>query len=184
VLPTLEFRGNIKLRRAGKDLTDVDLVIVDMSGNHIILVQLKHQDPYGDDFATMLARTGRLNQQVSDWLRKVRSWLVAASTAELCATFRLPSRPTRPEISLLVLTRHYAHSLRLVVTGDDATFSNWNQLVTAIARLHERVRDATTGHLIEELRALSTPEEEEHLPEPSSVWAVGNLRFMIEQEQA
>lgn len=183
VLPTLEFRGNIKLRRAGKDLTDIDLVIIETSGDHIILVQLKHQDPYGDDFATMLARTGRLNQQVSDWLRKVRSWIAAASTAELCATFRLPSRPTRPEISLLVLTRHYAHSLRLVVAEFDATFSNWNQLVTAIARLEERAGDATTVDLIKELMALSTPDEEEFLPEPSSVWTVGNLRFTIEQEQ-
>ncbi|WP_418136362.1 hypothetical protein [Agrobacterium sp. El2ro-1b] len=182
-LPTLEFRGNIKLRRAGKDLTDIDLVIVEKSGEHITLVQLKHQDPYGEDFATMLARTGRLNQQVSDWLRKVRSWLDAASSAELYATLRLPARPTRPEISLLVLTRHYAHSLRLVVADEDATFSNWNQLVTAIAQLRERAASATMCHLIKELRGLSTQEEEEHLPEPSSVWTVGSLRFTIEQEQ-
>ncbi len=183
VLPTLEFRGNIKLRQAGKVLTDIDLVIIEASGDRVILTQLKHQDPYGDDLAAMLARTGRLNQQVGDWLRKVRSWLAAASTAELCATFRLPARATRPEISLLVLTRHYAHSLRLVVTEFDATFSNWNQLVTAIARLEERAGDVVTGHLIEELKALSTPDEEEHLPEPSSVWTVGSLRFTIEQEQ-
>ncbi|MGV1758884.1 hypothetical protein ACQZ6F_19065 [Rhizobium sp. A22-96] len=183
VLPTLEFRGNIKLRRAGKDLTDIDLVIVETSGDHITLVQLKHQDPYGDDLATMLARTGRLNQQVSDWLRKVRSWIDAASAAELCATFRLPARPTRPQISLLVLTRHYAHSLRPVVAEFDATFSNWNQLVTAIARLEERAGDTAMGDLFEELKALSTPDEEEHLPEPPSVWTVGSLRFTIEQEQ-
>lgn len=183
VLPMLEFRGNIKLRRAGRDLTDIDLLIVESSGDHIVLVQLKHQDPYGEDFATMLARTGRLNQQVSDWLRKVRSWLDAASTAELCSTFRLPSRQTRPEISLLVITRHYAHSLRLIVDEVDATFSNWNQLVTAVARLQERTGTNTIGNLIHELRALSTPDEEEHLSEPSSAWTVGNLRFTIEQER-
>ncbi len=183
VFPTLEFRGNIKLRRAGNVLTDIDLVIVETSGDRVILTQLKHQDPYGADLATMLARTSRLNQQASDWLRKVRSWLNAASTAELRATLRLPSGPTRPEVKLLVLTRHYAHSLRLVVADQDVTFSNWNQLVTAIARLQERAGDITTGDLIEELRTLSIPEEEEHLPEPSSVWTVGNMRFTIEQEQ-
>lgn len=184
LMPTLEFRGNIKLRRAGKDLTDVDLVIAEPSGDHIILVQLKHQDPYGDDFATMLARTNRLNQQVSDWLRKVRSWLDAASTAELTATFRLPSRQIRPRISLLVLTRHYAHTLRPVVAEFDATFANWNQVVTAIMLLEERPGDVTTGDLIREIRALSTPEPEEFLPEPPSAWTVGKLRFTIEQEQA
>ena len=181
-LPTLEFRGNIKLRQGGKVLTDIDLVIVEPSHDHVILVQLKHQDPYGADFATMLARTGRLNQQVSDWLRKVRLWLAAPSTPELRATFRLPSSSVRPDISLLVLTRHYAHSLRLVVAGDDATFSNWNQLVTAIARLQKRADEATTADLLKELSVLSVPKEEEHLPEPSTLWTVGNLRFTIEQE--
>jgi len=184
VLPTLEFRGNIKLRQAGKVLTDIDLVIVEASCDRVILTQLKHQDPYGADFATMLARTDRLNHQVSDWLRRVRSWLAAVSTAELRATLRLPSGSARPKVSLLVLTRHYAHSLRMVVDDQDATFSNWNQLVTAIARLQERAGEATMDNLVEELRALSTPVEEEHLPEPSSVWTVGNLRFTIEQEQA
>lgn len=183
VLPTLEFRGNIKLRQAGKLLTDIDLVIVEASRDRVILTQLKHQDPYGADFAAMLARTDRLNHQVSDWLLRVRSWLAAVSTSELRASLRLPAGSARPEVSLLVLTRHYAHSLRKVVDAEDATFSNWNQLVTAIARLQEREGEATMGDLVEELRALSSPEEEEHLPEPSSIWTVGNLRFTIEQEQ-
>lgn len=185
ILPALKFRGNVKLRQAGKVLTDIDLVIVEPPGGRVILVQLKHQDPYGADFATMLSRTGRLNQQVSDWLRKVRSWLGTANAAELRATFRLSSGVARPHVSLLVLTRHYAHSLRLVVEGDDAAFSNWNQLVTAIARL--QVREGHTpalSDLLAELRTLSLPEEEEYLPEPSSLWTVGNLRFTIEQEQA
>lgn len=184
ILPALEFRGNVKLRQAGKVLTDIDLVIVEPPGDRVILVQLKHQDPYGADFATMLSRTGRLNQQVSDWLRKVRSWLGAANAAELRATFRLSSGVARPHVSLLVLTRHYAHSLRLVVEGDDAAFSNWNQLVTAIARLQAR-EDHTPAlsDLLAELRTLSLPEEEEYLPEPTSLWTVGNLRFTIEQEQ-
>lgn len=181
-LPNVEFRGNIKLRQAGKVLTDVDMVIIEPSRDRVILAQLKHQDPYGADLATMLARTGRLNQQVSDWLRKVRSWLAALSTGELRMTLRLPTGSARPEVSLLVLTRHYAHSLRTVLAGDCATFSNWNQLVTATARLQERADESTTDDLIEELRALCIPEEVEHLPEPSSAWTVGNMRFTIEQE--
>lgn len=184
VLPTLEFRGNIKLRQAGKVLTDIDLVIIDASCDRVILTQLKHQDPYGADIATMLARTDRLNRQVSDWLLKVRLWFAAVSATELRATLRLPSGSARPEVSLLVLTRHYAHSLRTVVNDQDATFSNWNQLVTAIARLQEQAGEATMANLVEELRILSTPKEEEYLPEPSSVWTVGNLRFTIEQELA
>ncbi|MER9955186.1 hypothetical protein NKJ52_10100 [Mesorhizobium australicum] len=182
--PTLDYRGNIKLRQGGKVLTDLDLVMVEPSSERVVLVQLKHQDPYGADLATMLSRTGRLNQQVSDWLRKVRSWLAAVSTSELRATLRLPSGTASPEVSLLVLTRHYAHSLRTVLDEKDATFANWNQFVTAIARLRERRVDTLgLNDLLKELASLSVPEEVDHLPEPASSWDVGSLRFTIEQEQ-
>lgn len=184
VLPALEYRENIKLRQGGRVLTDLDLVMVEPSSERVVLVQLKHQDPYGADLATKLTRAGRLNQQVSDWLRKVRSWLAAASSSEVRAALRLPSDMARPEFSLLVLTRHYAHSLRHVVDGSNAVFANWNQLVTAIARLQER--GAVTlrlKDLLDELEGLSVPEELEYLPEPASCWGVGSLRFTIEQEQ-
>lgn len=184
-LPALEYRGNIRLRQGGKVLTDLDLVIVESSNDHVVFVQLKHQDPYGADLATMLMRTGRLNQQVGDWLRKVRSWIAMASPSEVRATLRLSSGSTKkPKMSLLVLTRHYAYSLREVVDGDDAFFANWNQLVTAIDRLSERA--ATTlglDDLLVELLSLSSPGEVEYLPEPTSSWGVGSLRFTVEQEQ-
>ncbi len=183
VVPMLQCRGNIKLKQAGRDLTDVDLVISDISGDRLILVQLKHQDPYGEDLAAMLSRTGRLNQQVDDWLRKVQSWLAAASTAEVCATLRLRSRAARPEISLLVLTRHYAHSLHSIVGKTGATFANWNQLVTAIAQLGERGGMATLCDLLEELRSLSGPIEEEYISQPSGSWIVGKTKFTIERDQ-
>ncbi|SBV94309.1 hypothetical protein KL86APRO_10495 [uncultured Alphaproteobacteria bacterium] len=181
-LPDLEYRGNIKLRHSGKVATDIDLVIIEPSTARIILVQLKHQDPYGSDFASMLARTGRLNQQVRDWLHKVRSWVGAASTSELRASFRLPPSVTNPAVSFLVLTRHYAHSLRLVVDGTDAAFSNWTQLITAIARLQESNFPPTLERLIKELKTLSVPDEQYYLPEPRSDWTTGRLRFTIEQE--
>jgi len=184
VLPELEYRGNIKLRQNGKVLTDLDLVIVEPSSDRVVLVQLKHQDPYGADLATMLARTSRLNQQVGDWLRKARSWLSAASPSEVRAILRLPSGSSTPKVSLLVLTRHYAHSLRKVVDGNDAMFANWNQLATATASLLEPGFAARgLDGLLEELKGLSVPKEVEYLPEPSSSWGAGNLRFTIEQEQ-
>ncbi|WP_439545790.1 hypothetical protein [Sandarakinorhabdus sp.] len=182
-LPSLEFRGNIKLRQGRKMLTDLDLVIVEPLSERVVLVQLKHQDPYGADLATMLSRTGRLNQQVAEWLRKVRSWLATSSPSEVRATLRLPSGTARPKVSLLVLARHYAHSLRNVVDQNDATFANWNQLVTATARLQERGTSAQgLDDLLNELKELSVPEQIEYLPEPASDWGVGNLSFTIEQE--
>jgi hypothetical protein len=184
VFPTLEYRPNIKLRQRRNVLTDIDLVIVEPESQRVILIQLKHQDPYGADLAAMQSRTGRLNHQVGVWLRKVRSWVAAASASDLRATFRLPAGPARPEVSLVVLTRYYAHSLRTVVEGEDAAFANWNQFVTATTRLQERKGDVLSlDDLIAELKILSVPEEEQHLPEPRTDWIIGDLRFTIEQEQ-
>jgi hypothetical protein len=181
-LPGLEFRGNIKLRQNGKVLTDLDLVAVDITADRVVLFQLKHQDHYGADLATMLSRTARLNQQVGDWLSKVRAWLESATAAEVRATLRLPSGASRPSISLMVVTRHFAHSLRDVVNGDDVAFSNWTQLATVASRIRGERQTGTLDNLIAQLKALSVPKEEFHLPEPSSQWLVGDLCFTIEQE--
>ena len=63
-------------------------------------------------------------------------------------------------------------------------FANWNQLVTATARLQERGTIALgLNDLLEELKDLSVPEGVEYLPEPASTWGVGSLRFTIEQEE-
>ncbi|RUZ75074.1 hypothetical protein EN943_21880 [Mesorhizobium sp. M7A.F.Ca.US.006.01.1.1] len=78
----------------------------------------------------------------------------------------------------------YAHSLRTVLDEQDATFANWNQVVTVIARLRERRVDTLgLNDLLKELANLSVPEEVDHLPEPASSWEFGSLRFTIEQEQ-
>jgi hypothetical protein len=180
-IPDLQFRPNIKLRRNGKVLTDLDLVVMDPSRNRVIIVQLKHQDPYGADLATMQSRTQRLDQQVGDWLVKVRSWLADAKPAELRATLGLPASIARPSMSLFVLTRHFAHSLRNVVNGDDVAFSNWTQLVSAIGRMRTN-GGASLDDLMSEVSEFSRAEEEYYLPEPTSEWSVGGLRYTIEQE--
>ncbi|HEV2816377.1 MAG TPA: hypothetical protein VGW40_04035 [Allosphingosinicella sp.] len=180
-LADLGFRGNIKLRQNGKVLTDLDLVAVDASADRVILFQLKHQDHYGADLATMLSRTARLNQQVSEWLVKVRAWLAAATASEVRATLRLPTAAARPTVSLMVVTRHFAHSLRSVVDGGDAAFSNWAQLATATARMRDEPEAGSLDRLIAILRELSVPEEKFYLPEPPSEWRVGELCFTIEQ---
>jgi hypothetical protein len=180
-LPNLNFRGNVTLRLGRKMLTDIDLVAIEPSTGRIILFQLKHQDHYGADVATMLSRTNRLNQQVAGWLSKVREWLHAVSLSEVRATLRLPASVPDPQISLIVVTRHFAHTLRDVAIAEDATFANWTQLVTAADKMAE-FGEASLEIFIETLRALSQPEEQRyHPPEPSREWRVGDLIFTIEQ---
>ena len=179
-LPNLDFRKNIKLRRGGKVLTDLDLVVIEPSTGRVVLFQLKHQDPYGADLATMLSRTNRLNVQIGDWLTKVRDWLHLASASELLATLRLPASGPQPQVSLMVVTRHFAHSLGTVVDGSDVAFANWTQLVTATTKVAESGA-GSLDILIDEVKALSVLEQGYYPPEPQSEWQVGDLRFTIEQ---
>ena len=182
-VPGVEFRVNIRLKRLGKIVTDVDLVLSEGSTGRVVFVQLKHQDPYGTDLAAMQSRTGRLNLQVTDWLGKVRSWLTTESESEIHTALKLSPAGRRPSVSLMVLTRHFAQSLRAVVRGTDVIYANWNQLVAALERLEERGRALPNlDLLVSELKAVSMPEEEHHLPEPPKDWRVGDLRFTIEQE--
>jgi hypothetical protein len=181
VFPQVEYRCNVRLRQARMALTDIDLVVVDTETGHIILVQLKHQDPYGDDIAARQGRTARLNDKVVDWISKVRRWLADATNDELRATLRLPKSMRVHSIEILVLARHYAHSLRSSVKAEDATFANWNQFATAVERVRRVEASKSLDGLLEELRSLSLPPEEEFLPETPSEWQVGDLHFSVSQ---
>ncbi|MCC8974206.1 hypothetical protein [Bradyrhizobium brasilense] len=46
-MPALEFRNNIIIRRTGRKVTDLDLVVIEPPSGEILLCQFKHQDPYG-----------------------------------------------------------------------------------------------------------------------------------------
>lgn len=183
-VPGVEFRVNVRLKQQGKILTDVDLVLSEGSTGRVVFVQLKHQDPYGMDLAAMQSRTGRLNLQVAEWLRKVRSWLATESEREIRTTLKLSPAVERLSVSLMVLTRHFAHSLRAVVRGTDVIYANWNQLVAALERFEERGHALPNLDLfVSELKAVSMPEEEHYLPDPPRGWWVGDLRFTTEQEE-
>lgn len=182
VIPDVQIRPNVKLRRAKKTLTDLDLVVVDALRNCVMFVQLKHQDPYGADLAAMQSRINRLDQQVGDWLCKVRSWLHEANAKELLSTLGLRASLAPPTVRFLVVTRHFAHSLRNIVEGDDTAFSNWTQFVSAVGRLRAK-GGRSLDALLNEIREYSLAEQEHYLPEPKTRWAVGGLRFTIEQGQ-
>lgn len=183
VIGDLEFRTNVRLRRHGKVLTDIDLVAIEPQTGRVVLFQLKHQDPYGYDLAAKLNRTERLNRQVEGWIAKVRDWLGNADLSEIRAALRLPAAMSDPRVTLMVLTRHYAHSLRSIAEVDGIASANWNQLVTAAARIKQApaIKSASIDGILAELRTLSMAPKEPHLPEPPSDWRVGDLHFSVVQ---
>lgn len=179
-LPNLSFRDNVRLRREGRTLTDVDLVVTGALSDGIILVQLKHQDPFGDDLAAMRSRTERLNKQVADWLSSVDAWLASSSPMELRSTFRLPTEVPVEKVVRMVLTRHFAYPLREVAGTGGAIFSNWNGLVAAVEQLAAvEVSKRSLAALVTILQEAAGRDGEDYAEEPPSEWRVGKLEFSI-----
>ena len=179
ILPDLEFRTNVKLRRKRKISTDVDLVVFSEDKKRLLLVQLKHQDPYGMDLSSMLSRTRRLNEQVSRWIDRTKRWIAEVGADELRATFRLPKSTENLAISYLVIARHYAHSLRDLAEVEGFTFANWPQIITAIDQHGKEKDQRSLAEVLKKIERLSAADPELYLPEPPSEWAVGDLRYVV-----
>lgn len=62
----LDFHENLRVKAAGKVLTDVDLVVVEKATGIVLLCQLKHQDLYGFNLHAERIRGGRLVEQAQE----------------------------------------------------------------------------------------------------------------------
>ena len=87
----LEFYENLKIKAAGKMLTDIDLVVVEKATGVVLLCQLKHQELYGFNLHAEHIRGGRLVKQAQQWLVAVDGWLEQVGPGGLRAALRLPS---------------------------------------------------------------------------------------------
>lgn len=181
-LPGLEFRDNVKIRVAGRVVTDVDLVVIEPSTGTIVLCELKHQDRYGADLAARRERTSRLKGQVEKWLAGVQSWLATTDELVLRSTLRIPKEIKQPKFELLIVARHFAHVLNDLAVAS-INYGNWTQVVHALTLMRQKFGvGCTIGQVFESLAEVTTPSgEEQFLPEPTTEWQVGALSFRIEQ---
>jgi hypothetical protein len=180
----LKFAKNIKLRDKGKELTDLDLVIMDKKTGTVILCQLKYQDLFGSDIISEHSRVTRLGRETDKWLKAVSLWQETTGMPGLRATLRLPSEFQVSKVLKLVLSKHYAYPLGSVMTGDDEAFCNWLQLLNALALMK---RDQGSFRTVRGLFGMlqkqnREPKLKSHLPEPPTTYTIGKLAFSIRQE--
>lgn len=178
----LEYRPNIKIRVAGKLLTDIDLVVAEASTGAVLLIQLKHQDLYGTDIHSRNIRTDRLKEQTGRWLDSTKAWVDAVDAAEVRSVLRLPHAFPDPELHRIIVTRHYSYPIQDIRRDDDVAFANWNQFFNAVElakESEETPRLASVVRILKENAARSV--KQEHLPEPPSEWIIDDLRFTIRQ---
>ncbi|NNH84468.1 hypothetical protein HLH89_26035 [Rhizobium laguerreae] len=181
--PDLEMRRNIKLRKKGRELTDVDLMIIDRQQGHLLLIQLKFQDSAGGDFRVEASRMGRFRDESVRWLDTVAGWLDSTDEQTLRSTFRIPRGVRINRVRKLVLGRHHAWSLRSVRLDDDTVFASWNQLINAVMLMKQQQGDFRTLnglHTLLRTYIVDTPDRY-HRDEGTVEYILDCLKFAVVQ---
>lgn len=133
-LPGLSLIDNVKIRRSGRVVTDIDFAAIDQATGTIVLFQLKTQDHYGADMRRRFNRGSRLRKEAAHWLAATRNWLSEEPDAyrrslRLKASFQ-PSR-----VHLVILAKDFAHFLSTLDLREDASYATWTQFCDALIRM-------------------------------------------------
>lgn len=181
--PDLEMRRNVRLRRDGRDLTDIDLAVVDRRQRYLLLVQLKFQDSAAGDFRIDSSRMRHFRDESVRWLEIVSEWLDATDEQSLRSTFRVPRGTRINRICKLVLGRHHAWSLRSVQLDNDTSFATWDQLVNTVMLMEKRQGDfRTLGGLHTMLRTFIVDATDRYHRDQAPVeYALDSLKFAVMQ---
>ncbi|WP_343577799.1 hypothetical protein [Pseudomonas sp.] len=181
----LDYRDNIVLRLGGRTLTDVDFVVLEKDSGIVILCQLKYQELYGADLHAKRVRSDRLRQQVAGWIEAVDEWLETIESHKLRETLQLVKDFPEPRICRLVISKHFSHPLRGLLSGGQDFHCNWPLFVNA-ALLAKR--DSSNPGLDEMLQIIKRVQENlkipTHFPEPSTRWKIDELVFLTTQQKS
>ncbi|MEQ8371702.1 MAG: hypothetical protein RID22_01295, partial [Roseibium aggregatum] len=181
--PHLEMRRNIRLRKEGRLLTDVDLAVIDRQQGHLLLIQLKFQDVARGNFRVEASRMGRFRDESVHWLETVSRWLSSTDERTLRSTFRIPRGMRINRIRKLILARHHAWSLRSVRLDEDTVFASWNQLINVVMLMEKRQGDFCTLnglHAILRTHIVDAPDRY-HRDEGPVEYVLNSLKFAVIQ---
>lgn len=84
-----QVNGNIKLRDAGRDVTDLDGVIYDTVSGDLAVFQLKWQDGFTYDVKKMRSKAKNLVEEIGAWGYAVNRWLANKSAVDVFKALRL-----------------------------------------------------------------------------------------------
>lgn len=88
----IRFPGNLKLRRGGAVLTDIDAIIYDRLTGDVGLFQLKWQDYSTNDVRQLRSKAANLSAELVDWSGKVKSWIEENGISALDKSLRLKQK--------------------------------------------------------------------------------------------
>lgn len=101
------FPSNLKLRRGGVVLTDIDAAVYDRLTGEVGLFQLKWQDYSTNDIGQLRSKATNLSAELTNWSGKVKSWIEENGVSALDKSLRLKRkrREAVKSILLFVISR-------------------------------------------------------------------------------
>lgn len=82
-------QGQARLRRNGKDITDIDAAIYDEASGDLVLFQLKWQEFGTSIVRAQRSRASNFTKQVDEWGRRVCAWIGEFGVDALCRSLRV-----------------------------------------------------------------------------------------------
>lgn len=96
------FPSNLKLRREGIVLTDIDAVIYDRLTGEVGLFQLKWQEYSTNDVRQLRSKATNLSAELIDWSNKIESWIEENGISALSKSLRLKQKRGEAVKSILL----------------------------------------------------------------------------------
>lgn len=96
------FPGNLKLRRGGAVVTDIDAAVYDRLTGDVGLFQLKWQDYSTNDVRQLRSKAANLSVELTDWSGKVKSWIEQNGVSALDKSLRLKQKRREAVRSILL----------------------------------------------------------------------------------
>ena len=152
----IRFPGNLKLRREGVVLTDIDAVVYDRLTGDVGLFQLKWQDYSTNDVRQLRSKAANLSAELMDWSGKVKFWIEENGVSALDKSLRLKQkrREAVRSVLLFAISRSAIRTQGYGVKTEapDLAMAVWPQFVRArmeIGPSERSLRDVHT-RLLEE----------------------------------
>lgn len=152
----IRFPGNLKLRRGGTVLTDIDAVVYDRLTRDVGLFQLKWQDYSTNDVRQLRSKAANLSAELVDWSGKVKLWIEENGVSALDKSLRLKQkrREAVRGVLLFAISRSSVRTQGYKVKTDapDLAMGIWPQFVRARMEIGPSGRTLRDVHarLIEE----------------------------------
>lgn len=129
------FPGNLKLRRGGAVLTDIDAAIYDRLTGDVGIFQLKWQDYSTNDVRQLRSKAANLSVELADWSGKIMSWIEENGASALDKSLRLKQkrREAVRSIMLFAISRSSVRTQGYGVRTDAPSLAKavWPQFVRA-----------------------------------------------------